>query len=97
MPEWHNATTRSAPRRCNAATSARAASTISTVINFPVMWASSHCAICGGATPITPTFSARFAPPSSANNRSTMIEGGNQGAPSARRTLEQVTGNRAAA
>ena len=71
---------------------ARAASTMSTVVKRPRTWVSSHCAICGGATPITPTLSPCGAPASSTNLRSITTDGGNQGEPSLRRILPQTTG-----
>jgi hypothetical protein len=70
---------------------------MSTVIKRPRTWVSSQLAICGGATPITPTLSWRAVLNSSTNVRSITIEGGNHGEPSLLRTLQQTTGKRACA
>ena len=48
-------------RRLSSPSSARAAPTMSTVVKRPRTCVSSHWAICGGATPITPTLSLRGA------------------------------------
>ena len=74
-PLWGSATTTSAPASRISGTSARAVSTMPRTLTRPSRWSLSHCMICGGVKPMTPTAIACDRPSVSRISRSSSTQG----------------------